>query len=205
MRCRIACAALLAATAGSPAFAATGQGLGVTALSYIISVPTAGTADFVDNSVSFRGLGIEWNSPMGSDLYWGLSLRWLYFRDIVERGTFTVGNATATGRLYRSVDSIPIAFHLKYPFASDTSRFIPFLGFGAGATYATRQLEIGTLSNNEFGWQALVIPEAGAVFRWSSTSSSLGYFNVRYDAGLGSDAVEAISNLSFALGIASTF
>lgn len=168
-------------------------------LNYIVSFPTASTSDFVDGNVSFRGLGIEWDWRTGSsDLHLGLSLRWLYFRDVQDQGTFTVDNTTATGRLYRAVDSFPVAFHLKYPFGSLGGKVLPYVGLGVGATYSIRDLELGVISRNDIRWSFLLAPEAGMHFNFSPNSSRSLVFGVRYDAGFGTNAV---SNLSLALGI----
>lgn len=173
-------------------------------LSYSVSFPTAGTANFLDNSASFVGFGGDWNEEIKSTpLYWGFSLRWLYFRNVDDKGTFTTGTTTATGRLYRSVDSFPIALTLKYTVPSGEGRFLPYIGLGAGTIYGMRELAIGALSQNEYGWQFLLAPEAGAVYKVSSMNSAL--FSVRYDAGFGSDAIAAISNVSLSIGVGSNF
>ncbi|MFL5813584.1 MAG: hypothetical protein ACJ763_08405 [Bdellovibrionia bacterium] len=185
----------------------TGNKLSHFSLSYIVSFPTASTADFLGNAVSYRGLGIEWNAPTGlDDLYWGFSLRWLYFRHDEDNESITSGNTTVTGRIYRSVDSFPISLNLKYPFkVSSSSRVQPFIGLGVGTTYGRRELNVGAYSQNQYGWQFLMAPEAGTEVKFSRTGETRGFFNVRYDAGFGSDAISAISNLSLAIGIASNF
>jgi len=179
--------------------------LSVTTLNYVVSFPTAATRDFMGSTVSFRGLGFEWTSAIGeSDLHWGLSLRWLYFKDVVENGSFTQGATTATGRLFRAVDSFPIAVHVKYPLAS-FGRVVTFVGLGAGTTYGARELQIGALSQNEYGWQFLLAPEVGALFTPAGNKAVGIYFNARYDGGFGTSVIGAITNLSLALGIGSTF
>ncbi len=179
--------------------------LSLLSLSYVVSFPTASTANFLDNSVSYRGLGLEWDSPLGLDnLYWGLSLRWLYLRHNEDQGSLTVGNTTATGKIYRSIDSFPLAVHLKYPImAASSSKILPFIGLGIGTIYGRRELDIGALTQDEFGWQFLMAPEVGTLYKFSPNSPLHAFFNVRYDAGFGSDAINAISNLSLALGIGS--
>jgi hypothetical protein len=185
----------------------TEQKLARFSLSYIVSFPTASTADFLSNAVSYRGLGVEWDAPIHSTpLYWGLSLRWLYFRHNEDQESVTSGNTTVTGRIYRSVDSFPIALHLKYPIlAAADSRILPFIGLGIGTIYGRKELDVGAYSQNQYGWQFLMAPEVGAQINLSKHNEVDGFFNVRYDAGFGSDAIGAISNLSLAIGIASSF
>src|SRR4051812_21396968 len=78
----------VAATAEPSASADVGRGIPHNFLSYVMSVPTGKTADFVGSATSFRGLGVEWDAPFGdSELFWGLSFRWIYFRDVEENGT----------------------------------------------------------------------------------------------------------------------
>ncbi len=178
------------------------EGLSLFSLSYVLSIPTASTSDFVDHAVSYRGIGVEWTNSLGvSDLYWGLSFRWLYFQNVEDQGTYTVGNTTATGRLYRSIDSFPIAAHLKYPLSHSSDQFLPFIGLGVGATYGMRELNIGALSNNEYGWQFLLVPEIGTQFTFAKGKGAHGFFNIRYDAGFGNDSIKSITNLSFAIGL----
>jgi hypothetical protein len=195
------------AIAAEPGSEATEQKLSRFSLSYIVSFPTASTADFLSNAISYRGLGVEWNAPIASTpLYWGLSLRWLYFRHNEDQESITSGNTTVTGRIYRSVDSFPIALHLKYPFLTKSnSRFLPFIGLGIGSTYGRKELDVGAFSQNQYGWQFLMAPEVGTQIKFSKHGEANGFFNVRYDAGFGSDAIGAISNLSLAIGVASTF
>jgi hypothetical protein len=184
------------------ALAQTGRGLGMTSLSYIFSVPTGSTSDFLDGSLSYRGLGLEWDLPLANtDFTWGISLRWQYFRNVVEQETVSVGNATATGRSYSSVDTFPVAVHVKYPFASSDSTLVPFIGIGAGSIYGIREFSIGTISSKEIGWQFLLTPEVGLVYRPNLGRDPQVFFNVRYDHGFGTDAISGITDLAFALGI----
>jgi opacity protein-like surface antigen len=172
-------------------------------LSYIFSFPTASTADFVSNSVSYRGLGVEWDSPIGATrFHLGISFRWIYFRNVDDHGTYVVDNTTATGRLYRSIEAFPLVLHLKYPFLiAPNSRFFPFAGIGVGSTYGRKELDIGALSRNQYGWQFVMTPEAGVLYKLSKNNEMAAILDLRYDAGFGSDAIGGISHFSVALGI----
>ncbi len=187
-------------------YQSTHQELAPFSLSYIISAPTGSTTEFLRGAVSYRGLGFEWDWRAGvKDLTMGVSLRWLYFRHVEDQGSLTSGNSTATGRIYSSLDSIPVAFHLKYPFASLSNTVLPYIGLGAGGLYGMRQLAIGTISQDQFGWQFFMAPEVGAQFKFPGESHVKANVGLRYDAGFGSDAIHSISYLSLAIGIAANY
>lgn len=170
------------------------------ALNYVVSIPTAGTGDFLNNEVSFRGLGLEWSTPVLLErLAVGGSLRWIYLRNVEDRVTETQGDVTATGRRYSSLDSFPALLSLRYALGS-SDRLVPYIGGGIGALYGMRELVLGSIQSDDDGWQFLLTPEAGVYYRVGTANTGIN-FNVRYDAGLGNDSLPATSYLSLAIGL----
>ncbi len=171
------------------------------AIYWVPSLPTAGTKDHTPD-FTLRGMGAEAMYRVRPQIDLGISFRIVYFRNEQENQTYTPSSSTAiTGRLFRSTESFPVLFHGRYLFPEDGG-FSPFVGLGIGPAYVQKDLSIGTFVYNAFGWQFMLAPELG--FSYAPPASRYGaYFNLRYDAGFGTDAVSAVSYLSFALGIQS--
>lgn len=175
-----------------------------TYLDYVISFPTADSNDFSSNT-SFRGIGFEalWMSTPNLGL--GFSVRWIYFYEKIDSQTSTIGNVTVTGRQLRATDAIPMLLHGKWFFGDSKSEegrnLEPYFGLGVGSIYGRRELEVGILADNHYGWQFALAPEVG--IQLSSWGRGTGVrLGLRYDAGFGSDAIPGISYLSLNIGAA---
>jgi hypothetical protein len=176
-------------------------------LSYLISVPTAGTNDFIGN-VSFRGLGFETAGRPGTKgIGFAFSIRWIYFNESLENVTSTIDNVTVNGNQYRSVDAVPILLHARYELGKESSLTRPFVSVGFGPMYGYHQHLAGPFTFNEYGWQFDIAGEAGVLFPpFGDNPQGAGMIlSARYDAGLGTDDLAAISFLSFQVGLAFGF
>lgn len=169
------------------------------AVHYLISLPTAGTDDFIDN-ISFRGGSLEWLNFGERRAGVGLSFRWIYFYEENDNESYTSGNVTLTGRQTRSIDVLPLFVEGRYriPFAG---KLAPYVGLAAGGIYGQRRHQVGAYGlDEETGWQFGFAGEAGleccSFGEWNNVGIGL-----RYDAGLGTDDLDAISFFSLKLGL----
>ncbi len=197
---RVLFAALGLLVLSTPALAQE-EGEGNFTFNYLIGFPTSSTGDFVDHSVSFRGLGFEWfsNPREGAKLSWGFAIRWQYYRNVQDSATFNYQGTDITGRLYRAVDAIPLTLQLRYEVPQTSGKMFPYVGLGAGAIYGLRELAIGAITTKEIGWQFVLTPEIGARFKFQPKGGALN-LGLRYDGGFGTDSLKATTHLTVALG-----
>jgi hypothetical protein len=166
---------------------------------YIIAIPTAGTRDFISNA-SFLGFGLDWGHYLHPQVSLGLSLRWQRFYQEDDRATYEADNATITGKQYKAFNNLPIFPRIKYDFSvGPDSSIVPYIQLGLGPMYGQRYREVGAYTGNNFGWQFGFGPEIGIY--WRAIYGKTGaLFSVRYDAGLGTDAIPAFSAFNFSIG-----
>jgi hypothetical protein len=169
---------------------------------YIVAFSTAGTHDFISN-VSFAGLGLEWGHYVTQNLSLGLSTRWNRFYQEDDRQTYQVQNAAITGKQYKALNVYPIFPKAKFDFdMGHETPLVPFIQIGLGPIYGQKYRTVGNYTFNDFGWQFGFAPEVGVI--WRSAYKPLGaLFSVRYDVGLGTDAIPAYSAFNLTLGIRS--
>jgi hypothetical protein len=174
----------------------------VASLDYIFSVPTAGTRDFTSNP-SFLGFGVESYNKTAEQFGVGVSMSWLYFSEEKD-GTFQIDTATVSGKRFTSVDAFPILVMGRYvPTAKQ--QITPYIGGGLGPMFGMRRGSIGVFGLDSTGWQLAFAGEGGVVFFQQDGGNYGLKLGVRYVGGLGSDAIPAISYLSFSIGMASSF
>lgn len=199
MRTRILIALATAATVSTlaePAQAA-GASKSDTTISYVLSVPTAGTHDFLSN-VSFLGLGIEGGNYLTDNFNLGVSLRWVRYSQNNGRQTVTTDNGAITGEQQKAINMFPLMAKARYETSQEGT--VPYIALGVGALYGQRYNNVGSFSSNQYGWQFGLAPEIG-LFQDKLLGQTGAAVAVRYDAGFGTDAMPAYSALSFSIGL----
>jgi len=170
--------------------------------SYIISLATASTHDFVSNA-SFLGFGLDWGHYLSNRASIGFNVRWHRFYQEDDRETHEIENAAITGKQYKLQSMLPLFPRIKFDLGSGESNIVPYVQLGLGPMYGQKYLTIGNFNSNNFGWQFGFAPEVGVYVR-TGYGSTGALFSVRYDAGLGTDAFPAYSAFNFSIGLRQT-
>lgn len=187
-------ALLIAPFASSPAAAQDEWWLG---LDYQVSTPLGDTKDFVSKT-SWRGIGVEIRKFTTANVSIGGYFGWNVFNDDGKSQT-TVEKVTVTGGTFRYVNVFPLMANAHYYLGNPGGiRF--FGGINGGAYVVERRLEISTFAINDNQWQFGFAPEIGIGKRmgWSTT----GFINAKYNYGFEAGGNDAISYLSFGIGLA---
>ena len=137
-----------------------------TGLNYQVSFPFSDTKDFTKD-VSFRGVGVDFRKMVKPNLSFGLSANWNVFHstsdEMISLRNLGQRQAAAdiSGRQNRITNSFPILLNLHYYLIGSNDSRVPFVGFGAGASYIESRLEIGTFAVTEDNWHFTLAPEVG--------------------------------------------
>ena len=193
----IFCICLLVYLAGAgPAFAQGAYGLA----SYQFGIPLGSTGDFVENTLSPRGGGIEFGGFLGDRISLGVGGSWNVFYKNAGRVTFTEGNTTITGRQYRYYNTLPLYAMGRYFLRpAEAKAFSPYAGLGVGTIYGRQRMEVGLLSATETGWQFGLFPEVGVQYGLGQNTGVV--LSGRYHYGFSNDDLPTTSFVTINLGL----
>jgi hypothetical protein len=165
--------------------------------SYEVATPLGDARDFVDDPVSWRGVGMEarkWTSP---NLAVGVAFSWQVFHESKGMHTISLPGVDITGRQNRDINAVPLHVGAFYYLGDDQGGARPFFGLNAGATYVERRADIGIYAFVEENWHLSIAPEVGVQLPYWRR---LGYVSVRWHHAFEAGDVSENSYLSFRVG-----
>ena len=187
-------AALLAVALTAPAAA----GPVLWGFSYEVATPLGDAKDFVDDPLSWRGVGMEgrvWTSP---NIAVGVAASWQVFHESLGQHTLSMPGVDISGRQTRDINAVPVEVGAFYYLGDDAGGARPFFGLNAGATYVERRADIGIYSFVEENWHLSIAPEVGVQLPYWRR---LGYVSLRWHHAFEAGDVSENSYLSFRVGL----
>ena len=166
-------------------------------LEYQVSIPLNETADFTGKT-SFRGVGVEIRKITSEHVSIGGYFGWQVFNDDGVSQT-TIEQLTVTGGTFRYINVFPLMVNAHY-YLGNPGGLRLFGGLNGGAYVVERRVEVNLYAINDNQWQFGFAPELGIAKRmgWSTT----GFINAKYNYGFEAGGNDAISYLSFGVGLA---
>jgi outer membrane protein len=170
------------------------------AITYSIGFGTGDLGDFV-SAPSFRGVTFDFRKMVQPNIGVGLTFGWNVFYDELASDTYTLGNASLTGKQYRYSNNFPMLATGTY-FLKPDETVNPFVGMGIGTIYTLRNTDMNLYTLEQEAWNFALVPEVGiqyALQNGACLHTSLKY-NYGFKAGNELDAAQ--SYLSLNIGFA---
>ncbi len=188
---------LIAAIVMAP-LAGMSQGQNIYILEYPIGFAIGDMNDFIDEP-SFRGFNFGYRNLNDDGIALGIDMGWQTFYEEMDQATYTVDTRSITGLQYRYMNMFTASAQVDKVFA-DGSDVRPFIGLGAGTSYARRTVDMGQWSLETDPWQFMLQPEAGVSLYLEGGNALM--FSANYYMGFKTQDLEAQNFLALTIGFA---
>lgn len=128
-------------------------------VAYSIGFGTGDMGDFIKKA-SFRGISFDYRYAVQPNIAIGFNLGWNTFYEEKGSDSYTVDNATLTGKQYRYINSVPMLATGTYLFSPDEF-LCPYAAIGIGTMYARRNTDMNLYTLEQEGWPFVIQPEVG--------------------------------------------
>lgn len=175
---------------------------GFFAFAWDINVPL-NNKDFIERT-SFYGGKIEGRTFITPKFSVGGELSWNSSYQYQPKRTYQFDGGAVTTDLYKYVYNVPFNLNAHYYFMDD-KLIMPFAGLGVGAMYSEQDVYFNIYNLNSNNWGFLLRPEAGALIKFGSNSTTAALLGVRYNYATNRESdfnINKIKSLSFQVGIA---
>jgi opacity protein-like surface antigen len=187
----------LAALIAAP-FVGMAQDRNIYILEYPIGFAVGDMADFIDEP-SFRGFTFGYRRVMDEEVAFGLDMGWNTFYEERDKATYTDGTQSITGLQYRYMNMFTASAQVDRIF-SPGSDIRPWIGIGAGTSYARRTVDMGQWSLEKDPWQFMLQPEAGVSLYLTNGNALI--LSANYYWGMETSQLEAQSFVTLGIGYA---
>jgi len=167
-------------------------------LSYPISMPLGDLGDY-NEKTSFRGLSMEFNKRVKSNVDVGVEIGWNVFYEKVDDRVYEKETVSISGVQHRYTNTVPMILGAKYYKATTNSKVEPFLGLGLGTLYVDRSTDFGLYRIATTTWQFCLRPEIGIHFKGNQGVG--GFAAVKYYGAFGTSDLDGQSYVSLNLGL----
>jgi hypothetical protein len=174
----------------------------VTAFTYSIGFGTGDLSDFISKP-SFRGVNLDYRKLVQPNIGVGFSVGWNVFYEEMDKGSYTAGTETLTGKQYRYSNHVPMLASGTY-YLKPGETFNPFVGLGIGTMYTRRNTDMNLYTVEQEAWNFLLQPEVGFLYQMNPGASAIvsAKFNQGFKAG--QELTEAQSFFTLNIGFAFT-
>lgn len=128
-------------------------------VAYSIGFGTGDMGDFIKKA-SFRGISFDYRYAVQPNIAVGFSAGWNTFYEEKASDTYTVDNASLTGKQYRYSNNVPLLATVTYLLSPDEF-FCPYAALGIGTMYARRNTDMNLYTLEQEGWPFVIQPEVG--------------------------------------------
>lgn len=170
----------------------------LTSVTYSIAFPTGDVSDFIGKT-SFRGINFDYHRLVQPNIGVGISFGWNVFYEEKGYDTYTVDNASLSGKQWRYSNHVPMFFSANY-YLKPGEQINPFVGLGIGTIYSKRNTDMNLYTITQEAWNFGLQPTVGFLYRGSDETSI--HVSARYNYGFkaGNELQEAQSYISLNLG-----
>ena len=145
-------------------------------VAYSMGFGTGDMGDFIKKA-SFRGISFDYRYAVQPNIAVGFNLGWNTFYEEKASDTYTVDNASLTGKQFRYSNNVPILATVTYLFSPDEI-FCPYAALGVGTMYARRNTDMNLYTIEQEGWPFVLQPEVGVRYQAADNMGIL--LNVKY-------------------------
>jgi outer membrane protein W len=145
-------------------------------VTYSMGFGAGDMADFISKP-SFRGISFDYRYSVQPNIAIGFNLGWNTFYEAKGSSTYTVDNASLTGKQYRYSNNVPMLATGTYYFKPDET-FSPYAALGIGTMYARRNTDMNLYTIEQEAWPFVLQPEIG--FRYQAADAVGFLVNVKY-------------------------
>jgi outer membrane protein len=165
---------------------------------YAVSFGTGDLSDYISKT-SWRGVQVEYRSPVRSNLLVGLDVAWNVFYERKDYDTYTVDTRSLSGVQYRYQNEVPILASVDYLISSENA-LKPYIGFGLGTIYSERATDMNLYRMLEKTWQFALKGEVGLLYELNYASSVK--FAAKYYNAFQTETLDSQGYFSLSLGMA---
>ena len=171
----------------------------LTSINYSIAIPTGDISDFIGKA-SFRGINFDYQKLVQPNIGVGVSFGLNVFYEEQAYSTYTVDNASLSGKQWRYSNHVPLYISANY-FLKPGEQVNPFVGLGVGTIYSRRNTDMNLYTIEQEAWNFGLQPCVGVLFRGSDQNAV--HVSARYNYGFkaGNELLDAQSYISLNLGI----
>ena len=169
-----------------------------TSVTYAFGFPMGDLGEFIE-SVSYRGVTIDFRSMAKENLGIGVSLGWNVFYEEKEYDTYTAGNASLSGKQFRYSNHVPMLVSADYYF-KPLEKINPFIGLGTGVVYTRRNTDMNLYTIEQEAWNFTLQPEVGIQIQ-NDFSSGFTIMAKYYNGFAAGDLPEGQSYLTLNIGM----
>lgn len=145
-------------------------------VAYSMGFATGDMGDFIKKA-SFRGISFDYRYAFQPNMALGFNLGWNTFYEEKGTDTYTVDNASLTGKQYRYVNTVPMLATFTYLLSPDEF-LCPYAALGIGTMYARRNTDMNLYTIEQEGWPFVLQPEVGVRLQAADNVGIL--VNVKY-------------------------
>ncbi|HTF16882.1 MAG TPA: outer membrane beta-barrel protein [Chryseolinea sp.] len=169
-------------------------------VAYSMGFGTGDMGDFIKKP-SFRGISFDYRYAVQPNIAVGFNVAWNTFYEEKGSDTYTVDNASLTGKQFRYSNNVPILFTGTY-FLSPEESICPYAALGIGTMYARRNTDMNLYTLEQEGWPFVIQPEVGVRFQAVDNMGVL--VNVKYLNGFKAGDFDSAQSY-FTLNVGFTF
>ncbi len=147
-------------------------------LAWDISVPLSNT-NYVNN-LSARGFRFGYREMINEKVFGGIDFSNTTYTRHKPRQTYTNGTSAITTDLFNYAYVYGLTLSGDYFFKTE-QQFMPYAGFGIGASYISYRQFFNVYSNQGDSWGVLVKPHAGILYRLKENSGWAFQAAIHYD------------------------
>lgn len=144
---------------------------------YSIGIPSGDLADYISKA-SFRGVTFEYHNRIQPNIGLGFLVGWNVFYEEKEYDTYTINDASLSGKQWRYSNHIPLLLSANY-YLKPQETTNPFVGLGVGTIYSLRNTNMSQYTFQLEAWNFALQPEVGLLYSANPETTlklSLKYF-----------------------------
>jgi outer membrane protein len=136
---------------------------GMTTVSYSVGFPISDLHTYISKT-SWRGVGLEYQYLVKPNIGVGFSAAWNVFTQAKDYDTYTVKNASLTGKQWRYSNNVPMLVTGSYYFLPE-GKVNPYVGLGVGVMYSKRNTDMSLYTISQDSWNFTLQPYAGVLIK----------------------------------------
>lgn len=163
---------------------------------YSIGFPVGNLSEFTQKT-SFRGATLDFRKMVQPNIGVGFSVGWSVFYEELAKDTYTLDNASFTGKQYRYSNHVPMMINPTY-YLKPGESLNPYVSLGIGTMYTRRNTDMNLYTLEQEAWNFLLQPEVGLQYLLNDAFAVniSGKFNYGFKAGNEIDAAQSFFTLN---------
>lgn len=167
---------------------------------WVIGLPMGKINENFISETSYRGVNFEYRYFFEAPISVGGGFTWQGFYEKKERGTYEFEGGAITSTKFNYLYNYPWYVNAHF-YPLNSGIFYPYIGINTAMVNVEKSFLLGTFEFSDKSWHFGLMPEVGAIIRFSPESSvalnfKAKYAHIFYDMG----DYKSINHLNFHLG-----